>query len=127
MIQRAWDDISVKELDASEVRKARRREIEYAEDKKVWIKVTRAEAEKRGWKIIKTRWIDINKGDEERPNYRSRLVGKEFKTNEGEGLFAATPPLEAMRMLISEAATIDEDTIKEGKVTKINDVARAFF
>ena len=31
-----------------------------------------------GWGIIKTRWIDINKGDDLDVVYRSRLVGKEF-------------------------------------------------
>ena len=31
-----------------------------------------------GGKIIGTRWIDVNKGDEKNPVYRSRLVGKEF-------------------------------------------------
>ena len=38
-------------------------------------------------------WIDINKGDEDMPNYRSRLVAKEFNDGAGEGLFASTPPL----------------------------------
>jgi hypothetical protein len=43
-------------------------------------------------KIIKYRWVDINKGDEVNENYRSRVVGKEF--NDGsdmvEDLFAAS-------------------------------------
>ena len=42
------------------------------------------------WKIIRTRWIDINKGDDENPNYRSRLVGKEFNNEQMDGLFAGT-------------------------------------
>ena len=55
--------------------------------------------------IIKPRWIDINKGDDDNPNYRSRMVGEEFNDREIEGLFAATPPLEALRLLLSWAAT----------------------
>ena len=50
----------------------------------------------KGWKVIQTRWIDINKGDRDHPNYRSRLAAKEF--NDGtvhDGLVAATPLLEA--------------------------------
>ena len=47
----------------------------------------------------------MNKGDEENPIYRSRFVGKEFNDRELEGLFAATPPLEALRLLLSWAAT----------------------
>ena len=57
--------------------------------------------------ILKSRWIDINKGDDENPVYRSRLVGKEF--NDGhmmDGLFAATPPFEALGFLVHEAATV---------------------
>ena len=120
----AWDDLSGQALDAEEVEKARRTELEYAHKKHVWSKVTREEAKRRGWKIIKTRWIDINKGDDRRPNYRSRLVGKEFNNGEVAGLFAATPPLEALRLLIAEAATKERGG---RKVLMINDVSRAFF
>ena len=59
---------------------------------------------KKGWKVIKTRWIDINKGDREHPNYRSRLVAKEFRRGANPEWFAATPPLEALKFLISDAA-----------------------
>ena len=41
-----------------------------------------------------------------------------------EGLFAGTPPLEALRALISEASTLDTD---EAKVIEVDDVSRAFF
>ena len=42
--------------------------------------------------MIRTKWIDISKGDQERPNYRSRIVGMEFNDGEVGGLFAAPPP-----------------------------------
>ena len=32
-------------------------------------------------------------------------MAKEFNNGEEDGLFAATPPLEALRMLVSDAAT----------------------
>jgi len=51
----AWDDLTGAELDAREVRKARKLEIEYARRKKVWVKISRAEARRRGLKIIKMR------------------------------------------------------------------------
>lgn len=35
--------------------------------------------EKTGKALIKTRWLDINKGDKMQPEYRSRLVAKDFK------------------------------------------------
>ena len=54
---------------------------------------------------------------------RSPLVGKEFREEPDQGLFAATPPLEALRLVISHAATISEDR----RVIMSNDVSRAFF
>ena len=86
-------------------------------------KIPRAQATRKGWKIIKTRWVDINKGDDENPNYRSRLVGKEFNTGPVDGLFAGTPPLEAVRFLIHEAATVRSDEPMGSKVLMINDVS----
>ena len=58
--------------------------------------------------------------------YRSRFVGKEFNTHEAEGLFAGTPPLEALRLLLSQAATSVTSAYNE-KIVMINDVSRAFF
>ena len=69
----------------------------------------------------------MNKGDDENPNYRSRLVGKEFNTGPVDGLFAGTPPLEAVRFLIHEAAIVRSDEPMGSKVLMINDVSRAFF
>ena len=37
-----------------------------------------------------------NKGDNEKPLYRSRLVGMEFSTGAEPENFASTPPLEAL-------------------------------
>ena len=54
---------------------------------------------------IKTRWVDTNKTDNEHdPNYRSRLVAKEYRTSDKPELYSGTPPLELMRMLISKVA-----------------------
>ena len=119
----AWDDVTGMPLDRQKVQRARAEEIEYVRSKKVWTKIPRAEAQKMGYKIIKTRWIDINKGDDANPLYRSRFVAKEYNTGEEQGLFAGTPPLEALRFLIHDAATVGSGQ----KVVMINDVARAFF
>ena len=43
------------------------------------------------------------------------------------GLFAGTPPLEALRHLIHEAATTGAHEPMGSKVIMIDDVARAFF
>ena len=43
-----------------------------------------------------TRWIDTSKGDKSKPNYRSRLVAKEYKIKDQPELYTATPPTECM-------------------------------
>ena len=123
----AWDDVSGASLDPKEVVKARLKEVGYVRDKRVWTKISRKEAIRRGIKIVGTRWIDINKGDTKHPNYRSRFVAKEFNDGKDASIFAATPPLEALRWLVSEAATGQGRKLDNDKVMKICDVARAFF
>ena len=49
--------------------------------------------------------MDVNKGDENEPEYRSRLVAKEIKHKNDEYTFAATPPLETKELLFSLATT----------------------
>ena len=53
------------------------------------------------------RWVDVNKGGEGAMEVRCRLVARDFKSKDKgrDDLFAATPPLEAKRMLLSRAAT----------------------
>ena len=67
----------------------------------MWTPVSARLAQERGWNIIGTKWIDINKGDAEHPNYRSRLVAQELNTSIGRNPygenFSATPPIEAAR------------------------------
>ena len=49
----------------------------------------------------------MNKGDELSPNYRSRLVARQIKAldHSGQSYFAPAPPLEALRTVLSLAAT----------------------
>ena len=121
----AWDDASGAELDVEIVKEARRLEIEYVKGRNVYSKVRRSDVPKGG-KVVKTKWVDINKGDLENMNVRSRLVAMEFKDGQDPELFAGTPPLEALRLLCSVAATIDEHQ-EEHMVMMINDVKRAYF
>ena len=62
---------------------------------------------RRGKPPITTRWVDVNKGDEENPNYRSRSVVRQLKAHahSGTNYFAPAPPLEALRTIVSLAAT----------------------
>lgn len=47
----------------------------------------------------------MNKGDDVEPNHRPRLVARQIRHKGVEGIFAGTPPLEAVRTVISLAAT----------------------
>ena len=125
--EEAYDDVSGQVLCPKEVRRAKMTEIGFIQKKNVYVKVPRKIAFQRGWKVVKTRWIDVNKGDDKNPMYRSRFVAKEFNDCEAAGMFAATPPLEALKILISDVSTIGKDSEEEQKVLMINDVARAFF
>ena len=75
---------------------------------------------------IGVRWVDVNKQDEENPLYRSRLVAKQFRTGSDPDLFAATPPLEAMKLIISIAATRNARG-RVGEKILVNDLQRAYF
>ena len=59
-------------------------------DRAVCKKIPRAGAQAKRLKVLRTRWKDINKGDVEKPTYRSRVVAIEFNTSQMDGLFAAT-------------------------------------
>ena len=75
----------------------------------IWREVEVQECwDRTGKPPIGVRWVDTNKGSEVEPEVRSRLVARDFKTKTGreqEDLFAATPPLEAGRIVLSKAAT----------------------
>ena len=54
---------------------------------------------------------------------RARWVSKEYKTHARPELYSLTPPVEALKFVLSETAT-DE---REGKVLALVDVRRAYF
>ena len=122
-MEEAWDDVSGAQLDPKAVRAARGEEVDYIHKMNLYTKVPTDDCYKRTGKApISVRWIDINKGDTDRPNYRSRLVAREINTYKRDDLFAGTPPLEALKLLLSMSASGNT-----GELIMINDVSRAFF
>ena len=130
------DSVSGQPLQSGLVRAARALELEYFNDKKVWEKRPREEAFRRtGKKPITIKWIDTNKGDDESPNYRSRLVAREIRKAGEDPIFAPTPPLESLRTVLSLAATDmkgakkrvrDPLSLERTQVSFI-DICRAYF
>ena len=58
-----------------------------------------------GKKPTEVRWVDVNKGDDQSPNVRCRIVANDFKVDARPDLSAATPPLEYLRYLVSRCAS----------------------
>ena len=109
-----YGEITGAKLDPQKVFEAHRVEMEFMATPNVWdvVSVDECWAE-TGRAPIGTRWIDQNKGDDVRPDYRSRLVVQETRTSgtiaagDIAATFAATPPLEALRLLVSQVMTGD--------------------
>ena len=116
------DDVTGKDLDGRLAAAARRLEMDFFRRKQVYKKVPRYEAQ---GKVVSTKWIDINKGDAQNPNYRARLVGREIKTDKRLDLFAATPPLESLRMVSSMCAS-NQRRSQPYRILSI-DIKRAYF
>ena len=96
-------------MKAEDVKRARAEEIDFAHKLKVYREATEEEMRADGCRPIPIRWIDINKGDAENMFLRSRMVAQETRNRSDLGngpesmaaTFAATPPLEARRVLLS--------------------------
>ena len=102
------DDITKQPLRDELVHAARKTELEYFRSKSVWVKRPRQEAfDKTHRAPITVRWVEVNKGDDENPNYRSRLVARQLKAwdTSGDSFFAPTPPLEALRSILMLTTT----------------------
>ena len=75
-----YDDIHGPALCTDLVQAARREELDWVKKEKIYTKVPLAQCRQRtGKQPLDTCWIDNNKGDDERPNYRSRVVVRDIK------------------------------------------------
>ena len=117
------------------VRKARVEEMQYVEKRRVWDKVPRSVAKGLGIRPISTKWVDVNKGDDDNEKYRSRLVAREFRLPGEDSAFAPTPPLESLRLVMSLAVSdvpgapkrIREARSKRRTQISCVDISRAYF
>ena len=131
------DDTTGQPLRDDLVAEARAKELRYFCDKGVWAKRPKHEARARTGKgAISVRWVDVNKGDDMTPKYRSRLVARQMKAHDrsGASYFAPTPPLEALRSVLSLAATTvgswrpcyDPKSERRTQISLL-DISRAYF
>jgi hypothetical protein len=121
------DESSGEVLPTKLVMEARQEELEFFKEKKVWKFVLITEAIRvTGKQPISVRWIDINKGDGDTMQIRSRLVAREMANRKSDEFFSAAPPLEAKRMLFSGMAFGPKKGSQEKKLFFV-DVRRAYF
>ena len=101
------DNVTGLRLDPAKVLAARTEELEFMDKLGVMTEVPLGQC----WletnaKPVGTKWVDINKGDDDRVEVRSRLVAMELKSQQvragisRDDVFSATPPLEAVRLLL---------------------------
>ena len=103
-------------------------ELDYF-NSKVW-EVTDVQTMKRykDHKLVRCRWVLCNKGDAASPDVRARLVACEFNygTTTEASFYAATPPLEAKKILFPKYA---DEPVRRGKQQRISfvDIRKAYF
>ena len=100
----AWDDVTNENFVPELVHAARAVEMDYFNKPGVYEKVPRAHQIAREGKVIGVRWVDVNKSDATDVHYKSGLVGREFNIGRDDALYAPTPPLEDLRVIVSYAA-----------------------
>ena len=84
--------------------RARLEEMTYFNKLRVYKVFPRAHKRQHGRKTIDALWVHANKGDSEPPRCRSRLVGRELSVVRDDFLYAAAPPFEDLRVVLSHAA-----------------------
>jgi hypothetical protein len=100
-----WDETSGEQLPAHLVRAARGEELTFMHEWEVWDEAPIEECHRvMGRKPLGGRWVDVNKGDARNPIVRCRYVAKDFANGKNDEFFAATPPLEALRLLLAHVA-----------------------
>ena len=109
--KQTFDEITGAVLPPELVKQARAEEIKFMLDWGVWERAPIAECWRDTGKApVGSKWVDVNKGDATKPLIRSRFVVKEIATYKSDDFFAATPPLESFRLLLSLAASDAGDT-----------------
>ena len=109
-------------MDKRAVEAAMAEEMTTMEEMDVWCD----EKPPPGTKVIPTKWVLVTKGDP--PEVRARLVACEVKHEKGSeaAFFVATPPIDALRCIISGACHDQQTTLDLVDVRKahLNGLAR---
>ena len=102
-----WDDNKGGWLDPELCAQTRREEVEYTRRHKMYTRVARETClrERRESHPSRQDGRRLTRGNPGKPNVRARWVAKEYNTHARPELHAPTPPLEALKVVLSEIAT----------------------
>ena len=122
------------ELDPRKVAEARASELAWVKKQEVYEKVDESVCwAETGRPPITLKWVDRNKGDDVKENFRSRLVVREVKS-QGQAalipdyaLFSSMPPLEGLKILCSLLTSMKRSTSGKRLTLKLTDISRAHF
>ena len=111
-------------MDPRLIQAAKKSEIEQLQTRQTYTVPQPHDEEAPGTIHLQTRWVIVNKGTTQKPNVRARLVARDFadKSMKDE-LFAGTPGIDVVRMLISDLATNNEEG---SNMALIMDISSAF-
>ena len=84
-----YDNLTGQWLDPGLVEEAKRVEMDYFRSRQVCTRAPISDAKRTGGTIINMGWVVTNKGDAKKPDIRARLVGKEYRTEANDALYAA--------------------------------------
>ena len=129
------DDVHGTPLRADLVREAREEELRWVRKEGIYLRVPLRQCyERTGKAPLDTRWIDVNKGDNRRPAYRSRMVVREIKARKklmdrlpAASLFSATPPVESFFLLMSVWMSVRRSKTDKPLKVGLWDISRAHF
>ena len=131
--QVSCDEVTGLPLDTKLVADAIKEELMFTRKQQVYHEVPVSYLEKSGLKAIRTQWVHTNKGDAANPFIRARLVAQETKRvseltpEDASSTFAATPPLESLKVMLSRCMTGKRRTPAEEKIVGFYDISRAHF
>ena len=94
-------------LAPDKVAAARSKPISFFKALGVYRHVPRATIKQVGGSFCSVEWLNTNKGARDVPNYRSRVVAREYNDSKYSMPYAFTPPLEALRLMVSRASPND--------------------
>ena len=128
-----YDETTGAVLDPKFVSAAVQEELDFMRQLKGYLEVPADFAAQNCLRPIGTRWIYTNMGDAKNPQIRARLVAQETKRNsdltadDASSTFAATPPLEGLRFMLSKCMTGRHVKVCETAVLGFYDISRAHF